>query len=137
MPTLWHNGWPFTHVFVYVCLNRYQRKALPEIRLYMSWKMITRRETYFMILAVALGSVSAFHCPMNQACTCQLNDGEIIEINCLTKNDSMFIMNIQPSQFIKVSAYLVMNVLHCLDIVAKLFILLVNITKIEWFVLKI
>jgi len=93
--------------------------------------MITRRETYFMILAVALGSVSAFHCPTNQACTCQLNHDGIIEINCPTKNDSVFIMHIQPSEFIKVRAYLVMNVLHCLDIVAKLSILLVNITKIE------
>jgi len=71
--------------------------------------MIIRREIYFMILAIALGSVSAFHCPTNQACTCQLNHDGIIEINCLTKNDSMFIVNIQPSELIKVRAYLVMK----------------------------
>lgn len=63
--------------------------------------MITRREA-FVILAIALGSVSTFHCPTNQSCTCLPNHDGGIEINCLMKNDSSFIVNIQPGQFIKI-----------------------------------
>lgn len=63
---------------------------------------MTRREACFVILAVALGSVSALHCPKNPACTCQPNTEEGIEINCAMKNNSFFIVNIEPNQYIKI-----------------------------------
>ncbi|XP_011863303.1 PREDICTED: protein toll-like [Vollenhovia emeryi] len=63
--------------------------------------MISRREA-FLILAIALGSVSTFQCPTNQMCTCQQNYDGGLEINCLLKNDSSFLVNIQPGEFIKI-----------------------------------
>lgn len=74
--------------------------------------MIIHRETWFLTLAIVLNSVSAFYCPMNQACICQPNYNGGIEINCLMKNDSSFIVNIQPGEYVKVRVYLVTNVLH-------------------------
>ncbi|XP_024881925.1 protein toll-like, partial [Temnothorax curvispinosus] len=62
--------------------------------------MITREA--FAILAIALGSVSTLHCPTNQSCNCAPSVDGGIEINCITKNDSSFLVNIQQGQFIKI-----------------------------------
>ncbi|XP_011643169.1 protein toll [Pogonomyrmex barbatus] len=63
--------------------------------------MITRKAC-FIILAIVLGNVSASHCPMNQNCICQPNHDGGIEINCSMKNESSFIVNIQPGQYLKI-----------------------------------
>lgn len=60
------------------------------------------RKAIFVILAVVLGSVSAFHCPSNQECRCAYDRNGGIEISCLVKNDGKFIVNIQPRQYIQV-----------------------------------
>lgn len=89
----------------YICSNRYQTED------HTKYKMITRE--VFVILAIALGSASTFHCPVTeQSCTCQENYDGGIEINCLMKNDSSFLVNVQRGQFIKVCHYLVTSVLH-------------------------
>lgn len=89
---------------LWVYFNRNQIKDRTK------YKMITREA--FVILAIALGSVSTSHCPMNQSCICQPNHDGGIEINCIMKNDSSFIVNVQPGEFIKVCYYLVMSTLH-------------------------
>lgn len=69
------------------------------------YKMITREA--FVILAITLGSVSTFQCPTTiQSCICQPNYDGGFEINCLMKNDTSFVVNIQPGQFVKVRHYL-------------------------------
>lgn len=70
--------------------------------------MITRRETYFVILIITVSSFSAFHCPRNRGCEC-VNFGDAFEINCLVENDSSFLVNIQPNQYVKVRVYLILR----------------------------
>ncbi|XP_050465403.1 protein toll [Cataglyphis hispanica] len=64
--------------------------------------MITRRETYLVILIITVSSFSAFHCPTNRTCDCDKNFDGAFELNCLTGNDSYFIVNIQPDQYIRI-----------------------------------
>ncbi|KAG5334657.1 TOLL protein, partial [Acromyrmex heyeri] len=64
--------------------------------------MIIHREIWFLTLAIVLDSIFALYCPTNQACICQPNYDGGIEINCLMMNDSSFIVNIQPGEYIKI-----------------------------------
>lgn len=99
----------------FACLNRCQAKGENYDT---SWKMITRRETYLVILIITISSFSAFHCPTNTTCVCDLNYDGAFELNCLMKNDSYFIVNIQPNQYIKVRIYLILHLSRhsCKDI---------------------
>lgn len=92
-----------------VCLNRCQTKGKNYDT---TWKMITRRETYFVILMIIVNSFSTFHCPTNRTCietSCELNYEGGFEINCSMGNGSSFIVNIQPNQYILVCTYLILS----------------------------
>lgn len=71
--------------------------------------MITHRETYFVILIITISSFSAFHCPTNRACDCDWNHEGAFEISCLMENDSSFLVNIQPNQYIKVRVHITLT----------------------------
>lgn len=90
--------------FFFACLNRCQAKGKNYDTF---WKMITR-VTYLVILIITVSSFSTFHCPTNRTCNCDMNFDGAFELNCLTGNDSYFIVNIQPDQYIRVRVYLIL-----------------------------
>lgn len=82
--------------------------------------MIIRRETYFVILIITVSSFADFHCPTNRICGCEMNYEGAFEINCLMENDSSFLVNIQPNQYIQVHVSILSYIY--LDTAAKIYL---------------
>ncbi|XP_015589971.1 protein toll [Cephus cinctus] len=56
---------------------------------------------YFVILTLAVTS-RAFQCPDSKSCSCQTSHYGDYEINCPMLNNSAFIINLQPNQYVQV-----------------------------------
>lgn len=63
------------------------------------------RFQWYILLVTLAATTCAFQCPDNKVCSCQLSHSGDYEIHCPANNDSAFVVNIQPNQYVQVQCH--------------------------------